>query len=113
MPSLLGSIQNWIDFFTRVPKEIVTFKLGVSLTHFCSTNVALPEPPEEFINLSTPNYCAQRYTVHDEPVASTANIKTDNGVTPAVTERKLVPILKATPTLPRSNYSSEGNGNNN
>ena len=79
-----------------------------------STNIAMPDPPEEFINLSSPSYCAQRYTSHNEPVNATTNIKTGRGVSPpAVTERKLVPILKTPPTLPRSNYSSEGNGNNN
>ena len=73
----------------------------------------MPDPPEEFINFSTPNYCAQRYFSHSETVNTTPNMKTDDAISPAVTERKLVPILKTTPTLPRSNYSSQENGSNN
>ena len=75
------------------------------------SNTAMPDPPAEFINLSSSQtYGNQTYTSHQ--ASTNATIDTDKRITiHSSTERKLVPILKTTPTLPRSNYNVETNSN--
>ena len=72
----------------------------------------MPDPPEEFINLSSSTYGNQTYTTHQASTNVSKTIDTDSGITiHSSTERKLVPILKTTPTLSRSNYNVETNSN--
>ena len=61
----------------------------------------MPDPPDEFINLSSSSYKTQRHP--------TVDLNTDTNVTIPSSERKLVPILKTPPTMQRSTYSSETN----
>ena len=70
----------------------------------------MPDPPEEFINLSNPGYGSQRHSSQNDSVNICSNKSTDNIVTPIPTERKLIPILKTPPTLQRSNYGIEMKG---
>ena len=84
----------------------------MSRLFFESNNTAIPDPPAEFINLSSSIYGNQAYTSHQASTNATKTINTDNRITiHSSTERKLVPILKTTPTLPRSNYNVETNSN--
>ena len=77
-----------------------------------SNNTAMPDPPAEFINLASSTYGNQTYTTHQASTNVTKTINTDNRITiHSSTERKLVPILKTTPTLPRSNHNLETNAN--
>ena len=77
-----------------------------------SNNTAMPDPPAEFINLASSTYGNQTYTTHQASTNVTKTINTDNRITiHSSTERKLVPILKTTPTLPRSNYNVDTNSN--
>ena len=79
---------------------------------FESNNTAMPDPPEEFINLSSSTYGNQTYTTHQASTNVTKTIDTDSRITiHSSTERKLVPILKTTPTLSRSNFNVETNSN--
>ena len=79
---------------------------------FDSNNTAMPDPPVEFINLSSSTYGNQTYTGHQASPNASKTMRTDNRISiPSSTERKLVPILKTTPTLPRSNYNVETNAN--
>ena len=79
---------------------------------FDSNNTAMPDPPVEFINLSSSTYGNQTYTSHQASINASKTMSTDNRITVhSSTERKLVPILKTTPTLPRSNHNLETNAN--
>ena len=84
----------------------------MSRLFFESNNTAMPDPLAEFINLSSSTHGNQTYTSHQASTNATKTINSDNRITMhSSTERKLVPILKTTPTLPRSNYNVETNSN--
>lgn len=61
----------------------------------------MPDPPEEFINLSNSGYRSQLPPDNTLSVNIAGNKSTDNVATPVPTERKLVPILKTPPTHQR------------
>ena len=61
----------------------------------------MPDPPEEFINLSNTGYSSQRPPDHNLSENIAGNKSTDNIATPVPTERKLIPILNTPPTHQR------------
>ena len=70
----------------------------------------MPDPPEEFINLSTSGYGSQLNAVQKDSTNLAGNKTNDCSATPVPTERKLIPILKTPPTLQRSSYNTETKG---